>query len=679
MLRKRSEYGYLLRVRDTYWATLKREELGLALSERHDAFYEWARSGAPFARARSGYANKYGLAEKAGHAHGVSRGGIQGELALLKVNHYGSLARLRLGLATLTEPSWVPIATNTDASTQADVELAHGLLDYYWRDFRLGRFLRRAVEDIDWAGEGFVYAPWDPRAGRAVAVNPDTQRPVFEGEFRFESPTLFDVARDPEANSWEECQWRSVRRWVNRHDLIARYPERKDELLSVPDERADAHSFAATRLRLGEDWVPVYDWYHDRTPAVPQGRYAIVAGKDLVLEEGPLQFSRAPLFRVTEEDFIGTPFGYSAMFDCLGPQEVTDALTSAIVTNQTNNAVQKFIVVKGSGLNYKSLAKGLAVLEVASKDMAPEAVSHVATASEVFAFRKEMVSEMQVLSAINDVVRGVVNPAVKSGAHAALFDAQAMRANHGLQKAFISLAEDVGSYLLETLSIYARGRERTATLVGEQKRSYLRTYKGEELAGIKRVTIEAGADMLRTAAGKKEAADMLLSKGVLGSGLDAALQYLQVTRTGNIDTMTETRMAQAVRIKAENERLARGERNLVHDADPHWLDIPMHATVLASDEARSNPGIVEAVNAELLEHLEKWRTMPPDLVLAMGGPPPPMAAPPMPSPGALPLPPGAPPAPEMSGAPGDLPELPSLPRNPVTGEEQNPMDEAALA
>ena len=82
------------------------------------------------------------------HYHGISPhnqaqtdqirpGGRNGNLAMIKVNHYRNFAQHLLNLTTSQRPSPQPIAANTDAKSQEQAVLAKGILDYYSREKRV--------------------------------------------------------------------------------------------------------------------------------------------------------------------------------------------------------------------------------------------------------------------------------------------------------------------------------------------------------------------------------------------------------------------------------------------------------------------------------------------------------------------------------------------------------------
>lgn len=709
-----------------YWALSDPETLTREAFTRVNAFYDFCRRSPHFLRVSKAYRTTFGVGGRDGVSWELTKDGKQGELVRLQSGDYRNLGENRVTIATQQKPSWVPIATNSDFASLAQATVVSGVCDYYWREKRVWRHLRQALKDIQWAGEGYVFHGWDPELGEAVAHNPETMESVKEGDLWFSTPTIYDVIRDVHASSWRSGRWRIVRVWENKWDLAAKYPEKAEDIANLdaealePVRRYSSHSEWA-------DEVPVFHLIHDKCPALPEGLYHVFASGDVsLLPPGPYPYRDSMLTRLVEDEMTGTPFGYTALFDALGPLEAADKLSSAILTQQMAHAVQKIVGVKGSGLNYKQLTQGLGFIEVNSMDQKPDSLNLATVESQVFQYEQELRGRAQRIANLNDVAMGKTTENVKSGAHAALFDAIALRGANALQEAYFAASEDIGTFVLHALADFAPDSERTARIVGEHNRPLIHTFTGRDLQGFERVTVEAGNSALKTMTGKQAVADALLEKGVLGGPGDplAAQKYLTLIKTGEMEQLTEAPQAQVLRLKRDKELLAKGvgpaplmpqmdpatgmqamnpdgspvmeptpqegaEHLPILATDPHWLDIPEYLTVLSSPEARANPAVVQAVTDAVLMKLQMWRSMDPDLLVLLGGSPPPsmmmamqaaQTQPPAPgSSSGTPVPASGSsngtPAPEQA----ELPSQPNMPKNPQTGESYDPTATGAVA
>jgi len=88
------------------------------------------------------------------------------------------------------------------------------------------------------------------------------------------------------------------------------------------------------------DDIPVYEFYHKKTESMPDGRYLMFLDYDLVLMDTPMPYDDLPIFRVSAGDIIGTPYGYTPLFDLLPIQDAVNMCFSTVLSNQSAFGVQ---------------------------------------------------------------------------------------------------------------------------------------------------------------------------------------------------------------------------------------------------------------------------------------------------------------------------------------------------
>lgn len=662
-----------------YFAAIEdKDQLGSELMQRVKEYYDELKSNGQFQLMRRSYLSYYGRSYNGSPAtsHYVSRGGDIGELAFIKVNHFRNLGQHMLTLCTAQRPAAKPIASNTDAKSYKQTVLANGLLDYYSREKRVERILRKAAECSIAFGEGWVEVEWDSTAGDNYGFNPSTKMMEKEGDLRFSVKTPIDVIRDAyKEDADESLDWVITREFFNKYEMAAKYPLMKEEILSVQADSRDELRFALTgRVRKGND-IPVYKFYHKRSDAVPDGKMVIFCSERCVLFQGPLPYRHIPVRRIVPADIIGTPHGYTPMFDLLVIQEVIDALYSAVTTNQTSFGVQNIMVPDGYSLSFEQLATGLNLIKY-GKDGKPEALNLTHTPQEIFNFIQQLEEVMETLSGINSTVRGNPEASLKSGSALALVQSQAIQFSSGLQQSFAALVEDVFTDAFNILKDYANTK-RVATIVGKYNQYMLKSFVGSDLSEISRVVVDSGSALERTASGRVQIAQDLLNNKLIKT----PDEYLSVINTGKLEPMTEAQTRELVNIRSENERLAVGRECRAMATDDHKLHIMEHKSVLDNPDVREmnpeNDEIQSATMAHLMEHITMLETLPPNFLMMMGqqslavAPPPPEEAA------------GGTPAKADGSAPGAIPELPLvspevkppvMPKNPTTGEDWNPVD-----
>ena len=638
-----------------YWASETPENLTRHLLTKIQEYYDFITKYAILDKWKRSYLTYYNLAESGVDGSKLQQAGQNGEIYIVKCNHFRSLLNNLLTLTTAQRPALQPKAQNTDSKSLNQTVLARSVLDYYLTEKRLEKELKKATEFALIAGEGFLTEEWNATAGKIFAVA-ENGAPVYDGDLEFNVFHPIDVIRECWSENNTATKWKIIRKFMNKWDLAAKYPEMAEEILSIskPPDYFQRYTFMVAPAS-NDDFIPVYRFYHEPTDALPSGRQFDFIDTELYFNDGPLAYKNLPVYRIAPADLHGTPFGYTVAYDLLALQKNYDALFTIVTTNQINYGTQNICMPRGSEINVIQLAQGLNMIEYDKALGKPEPLNLVQTPQEIFGQMDRIQHSMETLSGINSVARGNPEKSLHSGSALALVAAQAVQFNSGLQQSYNRLLEDTGTGLIEVLQEYA-STPRLAQIAGKSNRARLREFKGDDLKGINRVTAEAVNPISKTAAGRLQMAQDLLQNKMITN----PQHYFEVVTTGNIDTLFEHETTQIMLIRGENEDLLDGKSVPVMLTDQHVNHIKEHATCLDSPEARQDPVIVKAVSDHIQMHIHQLQTANPTLLQILGqtplpppgaqqGPPPPGA----PGPGGPPPgPPGGPPHPQGGPPPG---------------------------
>jgi hypothetical protein len=648
-------------------------------------FYRHPKTISMFDKMNRAYTAYYGVSTTGAgqRSDRVSRVGSNGELAGLRVNHFRNLGQHMLTLCCSQRPTPQPISTNTDAKSIEQTILASGLLEYYSREKRVERILKKAAESAIVLGEGYIKDEWDETAGQPYDKD-ENERWIHEGDLKFTNVTPYDVIKDVYADSTESLDWLMTRTWLNKYDLAAKFPECADEIMAVPAMGAES---VGRRLGWNQglndgDKIPVFEFFHRKSDAVPDGRQTVfITGT--ILMDGALAYDVIPVRRIAPADHMGTPNGYTPMFDLLAMQEALDTLDTIILSNQSTFGTQNIVADEGANVSFEALAEGLNLITKAPNKLL-EALELCKTPAEIFEYRKQLISDMETLSGINSTVRGNPEASLKSGSALALVQSQAIQFSSGLQQSYAQLVEDVFTDAITILAQYAKTK-RVVAIVGKYNRHMLKSFSGEDLTAIRRVVVDSGSALSRTLSGRIQIAQDLLQNNLIKT----PEEYLSVINSGKLEPITEAQTRELNNIRGENELLADGDHEGVVtaiDIDNHKLHITEHAAVLGSPEARTNPEVVQAVLGHIRQHVDLLKTVDPNLLMMLGqqslaAPPPPPeqmaggtpAKPPSPGPGGMPQ------MPQDGAAAVNLPTMenppkqPQYPINPMTGQVWDPI------
>ena len=567
-----------------------------------------------------------------GAGHQISFTGEQEELASLHVNHFRNLAQHIKVMITASRPTMEARAINSDYKSIAQTYLANGILDYYMREKNLETTLVTAAEMAIVLGAGFIKMEWNATSGDVYDID-ENGIEIKEGEIEFTNLSPFDIVFDGSKECFK-LDWYMIRTFKNRFDLMAKYPELADKLKGIPS-KSDAGIYRMALLSNDNtDDVPVYEFYHKKTEAMPKGRYMLFCDTDVVMLDTPLPYRVMPIFRVSGGEILGTPYGYSGMFDVFPIQQGIDALYSTILTNQSAFGVQNLFVPRGADLSVDSLHGGMNIIEGNAK---PEPLQLTATPPEVFKFLEMLIQASETISGVNSVARGQPEASLKSGAALALVQSMALQFISGLQMSYVRLIEDCGTAIIQILKDYAN-TPKVAALVGKNNKMLLKEFTGEDLNSINRVVVDVGNPLSRTTAGRVQMAQEMMQMGIIKE----PTQYFQVLNTGRLDVMFEGDVSQQLLVRQENEWLADGKNPITAPTDIHAFHIQEHRSVLDDTDVRQNGEITKIIMDHIQGHMDMLQNTDPRLLMLTGQQP-------LPPPG---QPPGAPGAPPPGSPPG---------------------------
>lgn len=563
----------------------------------------------------------------------------QGELVNMPVNQFRNIATHMLVMTTSNRPTMECRATNTDAKSLKQTLLANNILDYYMREKKLETFLKQAVEYAIVYGAGHIVMNWNSTKGELVDYIEETKTKIYEGDVEFEALSPFDVIMDGTKESLNH-DWVMIRRWKNKYDLAAKYPEFADKIKKLAT-KADLQKFRlgiSTLLDQTDD-CQVMEFFHNRTDSMPDGRYMLFLSADIVLEDAAMPYRVLPVFRIAPSNIHGTPYGYTPMFDILPLQEELNSLYSTVATNQNAFGVQNVLNPRGTDIAINQLVGGLNIIDYNAQAGKPEPLQLTQTPGEVFKFIDMIEHTMETISGVNSVARGNPEASLKSGTALALVQSMALQFISGLQQSYVELIENVGSAMIKMLQDFAH-TPRLVAIAGKKYGSDMKEFSSDDISNIARVIVDIGNPMARTTAGRVQMAQELIQYNDI-----TPQQYVNVIKTGSLDEVTEDLVHENFLIRSENEDLLNGQDCQMSILDMHKQHIDGHRSLTFDTELRRDAEFMTRVQNHIMQHIQALRTTDPDLLMLLGqqplqpppqpqGPPPgPQGAPPMPGPG----------------------------------------------
>ncbi len=579
--------------------------------------------------------------------------GSLGELHNTYVNHYGNLITHSVNMVCQQKLAYEPQATVDDSQALEQIKIAKGILyeaaNNVTKD--VDGKLRLATEMSEVFLESYVSVLWNKQLGRTIATDVDEygeETPIAEGDNEYEVWSPFDVIIDTTLPSNSMKKWLVLRKWENKFDVAARYPKYEDELRSIVTGGHIGDTQLTYSIASDSDIIPVYYFFHAKSPAVPKGRLTIFVDTNIIMADGDLPYREIPLYRMASRELWGSPFGYSRAIDTLPLQESVDRLCSSILTNQITFSTQNILLAKGSSVTWEDLYGGLNVIEWDSsmgEAGKPSALQLTASPKETFDFVNLNINWMGTLMGINDAMKGNADLIIKgqaSGEALALMTTNAIQFNSDLQKAYVRLAEQVGTATIRNINDFAfpvKGMQRDGMMQGANQQYRGTKFGKDKIDKIDKIVVRYGNPYSQTTSGRLQMAQTLLQAGKITPD-----QYFEVMETGSIEPALQAEESQTLLITEENEALMDGDMVQPLKFDNHPLHILEHLSKLSNMEARNNPEVIKAIQNHVELHRKLWMQISqsePEIcallkIPVLGAPP----APPPPG-GGAPPPPGA--------------------------------------
>lgn len=613
---------------DSYFAAKSGLDLAQSCYERVTTFYKDLPRRVMYKRWGKAYRTYYGLSgqEDPFDVSSPAVAGDEGQLTSIRVNHAGSIMRRQTAMISQTVPDFEPIPANSDYESLAQSDFCRKLLDYYMDNKGVGGKLFDGAQGAGIFGECRIEVAWDARGGPNLApdqINPAVPNRTKAGDLVFRVYTPLDVIRDLGRYDQDD-DWIILRRFVNKWDLIARYPNEADEIKGVRSDEFPQSTTPTNRIEWERkfggndktDLIPFYTLYHRKSDCLPDGKIAEFLSPGILLYEGNLPYEEVPTVSITPGKMLRAPYGETPFHHLLALQDVYDLLASSVASNNAALALHLIFMPEGLDFSHMEISEGFAVIRGGAGvegNLKPEVLNFNAPNDTALKFMDLLVEAMEKIGGVNSTVRGDPGPNIQSGSFAALIAQQALEYAGAFQYSFQQAVAGVGNLIISILQQYA-DQPIVAEIAGQSHAYELVEFTKAKLDQIHRVSVKSGNPAARTPQFNIAMASDLLAKNMIPD----IKTYITLVRTGEVDTVIDESQTNDMRIRRENELLAKGQPHEVLATDSHREDILHHAAVLSSPAARANPGICSAVLLVIQKHLDMLRTVDPDLLALLG-------------------------------------------------------------
>ncbi len=617
---------------NSYFARKNGDELAKTLQNKIDEFERQMESVGRINLVAQSYEHFFNL--KLGQL--LTKSGQSGEILKISINHYRSFINAIHTLVANTRPDFKSEASTADYEAQSECLLNDAILQHYLTEGELEAQLIQAPLYALVMGEAWLEVDWSEEDGTEIAINPETQQPVYSGDIKTKLHSTLNVIRDVNSRDGDDQAWLIVRSFEDKWALAAQYPDFEEHILSASTSELHGKwgESVYTKIRglsgKDSDVIPVYRFYHATKKGVlPQGKEALMINGKIV-EELPLtaHYRSIPVRRMAAAAMEGSFLPYSAAWDLLPICQATNNLMTAAVSNATNLALTSLWTQSGSAQNFsmRQLAGGFTLFESATP---PQALNLASNSPEIWNTLGQLQNHAQLLTGLNSVARGDLAAAsqLKSGTALATVLAQSVQVQMMLQQRWRRFSEEVANLILEVLQVNAKS-PLLISIAGTNQRSYIKSFSNKDIASVRKVRASLINPVMNTAAGKIETANNLLQQ--FPEQMDMS-KYLSVLATGRLEALTGPTFDQNMALLAESEAIREGKPVKPLLLERHDLFIREDLKLISTPEAKEDDSLVDRINRIVMERLDLWSQLDADPQLATLVGIPPLVQPQLPS------------------------------------------------
>ena len=360
--------------------------------------------------------------------------------------------------------------------------------------------------------------------------------------------------------------------------------------------------------------IPVYQFFHRPTEALPNGNYVYYINKDIILVDTDIPYSDLPVKRITYSEVIGTSFAHTALFDLIPLQRAMNSTFSTILTNHNAFGVQNILNPAGNGVSFDQVTDGMNWIEYDPEVGPPQSLNSVKISPDSYRLIEIYNNYMELLSGVNSVSRGVPSPQLTSGTALALVQSQALQFMNKPQQSYIRLLEDCGTFIINLLKDFA-DEPRVIAIAGLRNKTRMQEFKNDDISNINRVVVDVGNSLLQSTAGRWQVAEQMIQMGLIVT----PEKVIELLQTGSLDTLIEGTSDELDTIRAENEALVNGNPIIAIAIDEHVMHIREHRAVIADPVLRlQDPELVQRTINHIMEHINLLRNTDPALLSIIG-------------------------------------------------------------
>jgi hypothetical protein len=521
------------------------------------------------------------------------------------VNHLYDLTETKVAQMTRLKPAVEVLPNNDEWRDRASAKVVQHLIKHLWYINNIDDYVTTMHRHARIFGESYCFVTWDETKGdlhpayveaRDMGLTDSKASPLMTGDvcYEIELPWRVFLQR---ARCFEESEYLFRMSTAPVKTLKKDYPKKAKDIQKTDN----LYTFDTEEMeeRYLEEHTVVIEFFHKKTKHVPEGAY-IKFTNGVILEQGKLPYSHGqlPCVRHTDLDVPDVLNGVSRYETVSGIQNMYNNLSTLIVKNIYLMAHSKWVMPRGAA-KIEQLGNDHTIVQYQGP-VPPQMIQTAPNPPEVYAFRQQLVEDMQTIYGNHGISRGEVPKGITAAtALQFLNELEAERsttdiAKHGflvqnLAKMTVSVAGDN----------YDTKDGRMVRIVGENNQYLIRHFDAANLHKSYDIRFDNSSGLPETKAAKTQ---RILDAMQRNPEMVSGERWEELLELANTEKMVTIATAALQAADSENEDLLAGRP--VADPEPwedhiaHWES---HSRVIQGRQFKEE--VDPSARAAMLDHL----------------------------------------------------------------------------
>jgi hypothetical protein len=555
------------------------------------------------------------------------RGRRLNRIQKLVIPHIHDLTETRVSQMTRIKPAVDVLPANSEWEDRASAKVVELIVKHLWYINNVDYDIQKLHRQARIFGESYLWAEWDENKGdlhplyiraRELGIKEiqlptgekvKTDKPIMTGDLKYclELPWRVLLQRKTDFKNVEYC----FRARLEATDTLKeKNPEKK--IQSTSDLRL--FDIEDMRDKLLEDHTLVFEFWHKKTPELPEGFHAEFTLDSLLFKEDhPYNFGGLPFVRLTDLDVPHMLNGLSK-YELIAPAaNMYNNINTLISKNIWLTAHAKWMMPRGAA-KIEQLGNDNTIVQY--QGPVPPKLAQVApNPPEVYRYNEDLLRQMQIIYGSHGISRGEIPTGITAtSALTFLNELESQRASTEISKHSTTLVDLAKLTVAIIGDKYEIDDGRVVRIVGKNNQFLVRHFDTAHLHKDYDIRFNVGSGLPDTKAGKRQIILDMMQRNPTGYPMERWEELLEV---GNTEKAIDMQAAAIKAADSENEDLAAGRPVAPPEAwEDHIAHLQSHYRFVQSRQYKEEMDV--AARKRIQDHIywteeaafEKARTNP---------------------------------------------------------------------